>query len=663
MDYDDDDYDQYRQYEDEMYKDQSEESEASDEVDSELEDTMLGHIHYSTNVYKKIGTGATSVDNQETDSSNEDEDSEGSSGHLAEANTPAEDYFKSTKQGAEEDSDTEQRSSKSSLPNRTSAIQVLDDGEDDEEEESKYKVERKRDIQMNSSVANTQGGQNGKSVSKANGTGSGSDSDMDLSESDGEDDSRQESAVVLDNEEDTVSDGDDAQFGVDREGLDEHFLDLTKTVSGGQEDDNDYDPDAELGHLDDKKFQDCTERNTYGNRCHKCGSHSHATEDCPTVWRVYVLSSESTPNDVVQYCYNCASLGHFGDGCPKRRPMYARGDSAFNDQNTTSSSANNNYSSSRSGQSSSSHTRLSSSTSVSIRGDKKDRYRDRDADRGSERDYHRSRDYDRDHDRDRDRGSGRDRDRHRDYDRDYGRSSHHDHRSHESSGRYDYDRRDRSREREREREKGRERDRERERERDRDRRHKRSSSSTPTTAAGGSGSASSTLTNRLPASLPPKPKPRPSPSSRQENPALVPTTATGHSPSSSKPSSPASALLGSHDRPIDLSSPTSSPAARASALPSRSSLSTSSASRLHSSLPPKPSGYGGSSNGGSNGNNSNRPSISNRSSFADLNAFPRGGGRDPHGGGGTPGSSGGAGAAGGAQPGPMYTGGYSRNRK
>jgi hypothetical protein len=30
-----------------------------------LEDTMLGHIHYSTNVYKKIGTGAKSVNNQE----------------------------------------------------------------------------------------------------------------------------------------------------------------------------------------------------------------------------------------------------------------------------------------------------------------------------------------------------------------------------------------------------------------------------------------------------------------------------------------------------------------------------------------------------------------------------------------------------------------------
>lgn len=26
---------------------------------------MLGHIHYSTNVYKKIGTGAKLTDNQE----------------------------------------------------------------------------------------------------------------------------------------------------------------------------------------------------------------------------------------------------------------------------------------------------------------------------------------------------------------------------------------------------------------------------------------------------------------------------------------------------------------------------------------------------------------------------------------------------------------------
>jgi hypothetical protein len=174
---------------------------------------------------------------------------------LAEANTPAEDYFKSAMQGAEEDSDTDQRGSTSALTNKTSDIQALDDDEDDEEEESKYKVERKRDPQMNSSAVDTQIGQNGKSASKPNDSVSQSDSDMDLSDSEGEDDTPQESAVVLDDEENTFSDSDDDQSGVDHEGLDEHFLDLTKTVSGGQEDDNDYDPDAELGHLDDKKFQ------------------------------------------------------------------------------------------------------------------------------------------------------------------------------------------------------------------------------------------------------------------------------------------------------------------------------------------------------------------------------------------------------------------------
>ncbi|KAF9141848.1 Zinc finger CCHC domain-containing protein 7 [Mortierella sp. GBA39] len=319
MDYDDDDYDQYRQYEDEMYKDPTDESEASDEVDSELEDTMLGHIHYSTNVYKKIGTDAKSTDNQEADSADEgDDSSKGSSGHLAEANTPAEDYFKSTKQGAEADSDTEQRSKKSSSPNGASSIQIADDSGDGEEEESKYKVERKRDTQKSSSAAETRIGQNSKG---AKGAGSGSDSDMDLSDSDRGGDGSQERAAAQDDEDDVVSDSEDARSDTDGESLDEHFLDLTKTVSGGQEDDNDYDPDAELGHLDDKKFQDCTERHSYGNRCHKCGSHSHAIEDCPKVWRVYVMSEESTPDDVVQYCYNCASLGHFGDACPKRRPI------------------------------------------------------------------------------------------------------------------------------------------------------------------------------------------------------------------------------------------------------------------------------------------------------------------------------------------------------
>lgn len=171
---------------------------------------------------------------------------------MAEANTPAEDYFKSTKQGAEADSDTEQGSKKSLLPNGASPIQIADDDDDGEEEESKYKVERKRDSQKNSSAAETQIGQNGQS---ANGAGSGSDSDMDLSDSDREGDGSQESASAQDDEEDAVSDSEDAQSDADRESLDEHFLDLTKTVSGGQEDDNDYDPDAELGHLDDKKFQ------------------------------------------------------------------------------------------------------------------------------------------------------------------------------------------------------------------------------------------------------------------------------------------------------------------------------------------------------------------------------------------------------------------------
>lgn len=166
---------------------------------------------------------------------------------MAEANTPAEDYFKSTKQDAEADSDTEQQSKKSLLPNGASAIQIADDDDDGEEEESKYKVERKRDTQKNSSAAETQIGQNG--------AGSGSDSDMDLSDSDREDHGFQESAAAQDDEEDVVSDGEDAQSDTDGESLDEHFLDLTKTVSGGQEDDNDYDPDAELGHLDDKKFQ------------------------------------------------------------------------------------------------------------------------------------------------------------------------------------------------------------------------------------------------------------------------------------------------------------------------------------------------------------------------------------------------------------------------
>ncbi|KAK3845367.1 MAG: hypothetical protein J3R72DRAFT_41591 [Linnemannia gamsii] len=368
MDYDDDDgYDQYRQYEDDLYKDESDESNASDEVDSEVEDTMLGHIHYSTNVYKKIGAEAKSTEDQDTGSLTDNKNGQGSNGLLAKANAPAEDYFKSTTQGTEADSDNDQEDGALSLPNGTPTINISDDDGEDEEEESKYKVERKRD---------TQNGPNGK---QANSTGSGSDSDMDLSDSDSES-VPHESIVILDDDEqdenDVVSDDDYAQSEDGDESLDEHVLDLTKTISAGQEDDNDYDPDAELGHLDDKKFQgrgryyleeaparlchkcqlpghlsrdcntmrchicgaldshlakfcpvstcykcnktghiaaDCRERG-YGKRCEKCGSSTHASEDCPTIWRVYVLSGDGgAPSDVVQYCYNCASLGHFGD--------------------------------------------------------------------------------------------------------------------------------------------------------------------------------------------------------------------------------------------------------------------------------------------------------------------------------------------------------------
>ncbi|GJJ76456.1 protein AIR1/2 [Entomortierella parvispora] len=474
MDYDDD-YDRYQQEEDELYKDPSEDSN-EDEVDSELEDTLLGHIHYSSNVYKKIGSNTKTSAPESTNVSSAV--STPKNGHLALSG--ADDYFKAVNQGTELDDHMDQGIASSSSNPVTASQSITkrkrgddeEEGMDDEDEESRYSVEKKDGSSKKASSWNDQ-------VAAPRTAGpEDSDSDMSISSV-----SEERDSGVGDEEDEVTSVGDSEMENSDQ-ALDEHVLDLGTSTENVDGTDNNYDLDTELGHLDNEDFKG---RNRYymekeaGRKCHKCGevghigrectvtvcyicgakddhvardcpnsicyncnkkghisekcpmprgygqytdcrkcgSRAHATEDCPTVWRSYIMKSNAPLQPVVAYCYNCAALGHFGDDCNMLRPTYARAGSAFNIAAVGGQSGNTRDAPGIS-LSSSRHRPTSSSIRDRYSTDR-DRDRDRDHYRDRDRDHYRDRDGRRDH-RDRDRRGHdtreRERDRHRDRDRD-----------------------------------------------------------------------------------------------------------------------------------------------------------------------------------------------------------------------------------------------------
>ncbi|KAI8362171.1 hypothetical protein B0O80DRAFT_94553 [Mortierella sp. GBAus27b] len=323
MDYEDDDDGQYQQYEDELYKDPSSDSEGSDELNSDLEDTMLSHVYYSTNVYKKAAAASSAKQAGDQDNSSVSGANRASQNdQLAIPRTPAEDYHQAISRETEQDSESDDNNA--------------DDGDD--------------------------GSDSGDS---------GNGDDEEDNEDDEEDDdtleakSRVKRARYLESTEPT-------------EQLDEHVLDLGATADDDGDETN-YDLKAELGHLEDENFKgrsryyldekerslachrcglsghlsrNCTTKicNTCGakgdhtftdcpfavcyncqkkghlssncpyprgygvrNFCDKCGLNNHVTEDCPTVWREYVCKSDEPLYNARQYCYNCAAQDHFGD--------------------------------------------------------------------------------------------------------------------------------------------------------------------------------------------------------------------------------------------------------------------------------------------------------------------------------------------------------------
>ncbi|KAF8937401.1 hypothetical protein BGZ58_002764 [Dissophora ornata] len=262
MDYEDDAYDEHQQYEDELYKDPSGESEFSDGVDSEVEDTILSHIHYSTNVYKKAGVNSAKLaEGQEANTTSNSATGTSSAvatppkGHLAATPTATEDYFKAVNQGNELDSENEEGIIKASKRVKLSTttggaggksnndLKDDDHSEQDEEEESRYSVEKKKDIGLNSWSQRV---------------GASEDPTMDMSDADESDEEVIESADQSHNESEE-SHNESEESHNESDGLDEHFLDLGGSKQGEEKELNNYDLDAELGHLEGEDFKITTE--------------------------------------------------------------------------------------------------------------------------------------------------------------------------------------------------------------------------------------------------------------------------------------------------------------------------------------------------------------------------------------------------------------------
>ncbi|KAG0048054.1 hypothetical protein BGZ83_006942 [Gryganskiella cystojenkinii] len=669
MDYEDDDYDRYQQEEDELYKDESENSEASDEVDSELEDTLMGHIHYSTNVYQKIGKATTKASASTPSESKSAVNSITSSttsapknGHLAASG--AEDYFRAVNQGSELDDGSDlgllnSRQQQKSLSSFAPGWVAINDNKINEkkadlkeEEESRYSVEKKRKGNKKNSSSHFIIDDSGSEDSEAESL----DSDMSMSD-DGSNKKLQTETIEREEgehiEEDELQQDDESKDEDEREegsgdSLNEHVLEIGSTAENSDDDVNDYDLEKELGHLEDEEFkctvcgakdehvsqecplsvcfncnkkghiaEKCPKPRGYGRYadCRKCGSTRHATEDCPTVWRTYVVKSTVPLTPVVAYCYNCGAVGHFGDDCNMLRPMYARGDTA---------SAFNMSSIGRSGQPGSTRDAPGVSSSSASNGRSRD---------SSSRSRHQ--DYD-DRDSNRYRPSPRDESR-RDWDRDGGRDSPR-HGSSSSRSNYDTHDRDRTRDKERERERDRQRDRDRERDRDRSSRRERNyrdrDSEPSSSDRGGRGREDRRYDDDD--NFDPR---DPRSSRRRRNNDSRSPPALSRSSESRRTTKPLEGK-GSQDSPLRIGSESPQRITFLKAATSTAALTSGSSSplpqKLHPSLPDTPSR--GSPNGG-------------KKSFAEMNAFPRGNS------GGSTSSTPNDGA-----DRPMYTGGYSQRR-
>lgn len=145
-----------------------------------------------------------------------------SPGHLADPTPPAEDYFKS---GHEQENGNEQ------VSRPLSSKHQLDD--EDDEEESRYSVPKKRDSKNTSQAA----------PSKLDlSDGSDADSVADFEDSQGEGYEGSESDAIID------------EVKQELQGLQEHVIDLASLMNGTAPEVGDA-PATDLTHLDDEKFK------------------------------------------------------------------------------------------------------------------------------------------------------------------------------------------------------------------------------------------------------------------------------------------------------------------------------------------------------------------------------------------------------------------------
>ncbi|KAH8982399.1 hypothetical protein EDB92DRAFT_122825 [Lactarius akahatsu] len=97
------------------------------------------------------------------------------------------------------------------------------------------------------------------------------------------------------------------------------------------------------GHIN----RTCPNRHSRGkvsqyDDCDRCGSHTHNTNECPTIWRLYEYVTEREREAILrhrearrslalgeggegyiahdEWCYNCGNSGHLGDDCKDPRP-------------------------------------------------------------------------------------------------------------------------------------------------------------------------------------------------------------------------------------------------------------------------------------------------------------------------------------------------------
>ncbi|KAJ2727129.1 hypothetical protein GGI07_000013 [Coemansia sp. Benny D115] len=84
------------------------------------------------------------------------------------------------------------------------------------------------------------------------------------------------------------------------------------------------------GHMAAECPQKSSKNVSRAKGCHRCSGNSHHSEECTTIWRQYHYASAKNLSyeTVTPWCYNCASVGHFGDDCFEDR---SRSASSFND--------------------------------------------------------------------------------------------------------------------------------------------------------------------------------------------------------------------------------------------------------------------------------------------------------------------------------------------